>query len=99
MIGHSIPQQARNTKLKRGRGAHILEDDHDRPLCRANDTAAALWELCDGRTTVDEMVAAIAELSSLPEAEVRDDVTRALSELAIVNAIEWLTPRGDVQQP
>jgi len=45
-----------------------------------NESAAALWELCDGSTTIDEMVVAICEVSSVPADRARDDVERTLVE-------------------
>lgn len=95
MTEYPVPRQVANTRLKRGHGAHFLEDDEGQPLCGANDTAAAVWELCDGATTVDEMVEAIAALACLPENQIRPDVTRILQELATVRAIDWSTPGVD----
>jgi hypothetical protein len=52
-----------------------------------NDSARAIWELCDGRTTIDEMVVAIALLTGIPEKTARQDVTTALSELSTLGLI------------
>jgi PqqD family protein of HPr-rel-A system len=45
-----------------------------------NETARAIWELCDGETTVDEMISAIVELSGLHPDVVTEDVERAIAE-------------------
>ena len=46
-----------------------------------NDTAFALWELCDGRTTVAEMVDAVTVLFAAPGEQLEKDVTAALDHL------------------
>lgn len=46
-----------------------------------NDSARAIWELCDGTTNPDEMASAISELAGLNHEEARDDVRLALGEL------------------
>ncbi len=62
-----------------GRIAHIL-----------NSTAVAIWTLCDGHTTPDEMVAAICDLSKLPHEVVEEDVLRILAEFERTNLITWV---------
>ncbi|MGN6242361.1 MAG: PqqD family protein [Motilibacteraceae bacterium] len=47
-----------------------------------NTTAQAVWELCDGSTTVPEMVRALLTLFDAPEATIRQDVSAALGELS-----------------
>jgi hypothetical protein len=44
-----------------------------------NATAMAIWVLCDGQTTADEMIGAICELSGLPREVVAEDVQRTLT--------------------
>jgi hypothetical protein len=46
-----------------------------------NPTAAALWELLDGATTVDELVQAATSLFSGSPDEIRRDIVAALDEL------------------
>ena len=46
-----------------------------------NPTAAALWELCDGSTTVDEMVEATTSLFSGSSDRIRQDVVETLYRL------------------
>lgn len=75
--------------MDRSDGESTLRDGTGRKLCAANDTAVALWELCDGRTTVDEMVLAIRQIWRVDAATVTADVTRALAGLETVGAIEW----------
>jgi len=46
-----------------------------------NTSAAALFELCDGATTVGEMVTAVCDASSIPLVQAEGDVLRTLDEL------------------
>ena len=75
------PRRRAGIDLRRESDRAILVDLSGAPRCELNDTAAALWELCDGTTTVEEMVLAIGVLAAEPEATIRADVTRALIDL------------------
>jgi hypothetical protein len=67
----------------------ILCDDEGRALCQLNETASAVWELCDGETTPDEMIEAICGLCAV-EPDVADrDVKLILAEFNLVEVIEW----------
>lgn len=52
-----------------------------------NPTAWALWEICDGRTDVDEMVLAICTLFAVEEEQARADVETALQEMLSLGVI------------
>ena len=58
-----------------------LEAQDGRPVLQLNDTAAAIFGLCDGATTLDEMVDACVALFDVREAQVRRDVAAVLDEL------------------
>ncbi len=59
---------------------HVLVDRASGDAHVINDTALALWELCDGRTARAEMVDAICELFSAPRDRVDGDVRATLDE-------------------
>lgn len=46
-----------------------------------NDTARAIWELCDGATAIEEMAIAIAELTGMETGDALADVARAVDQL------------------
>jgi len=46
-----------------------------------NPSALAIWELCDGETTVHEMVVAVAELAGVGLDAAESDVSAALTQL------------------
>lgn len=74
-----------NSGLPIRRGA-LSEDgqtlrDEQGALVVINTTAQAVWELCDGTTSVPEMVQALSILFDASEQAIREDVTAALVEL------------------
>lgn len=54
-----------------------------------NATAFALWELCDGITTPEEMVEAICTLFGVSRGEAERDVELGLADLARAGLVEW----------
>jgi|DewCreStandDraft_2_1066082.scaffolds.fasta_scaffold00296_2 PqqD family protein of HPr-rel-A system len=54
-----------------------------------NATAAAIWELCDGSLTADEIAAVLADACSVPLARVQPDVQNMLAEFHQAGLIEF----------
>lgn len=52
-----------------------------------NDSARAIWELCDGATTIDEMAEAIATLTGMKTDDAREDVVRAIDDLKALGLV------------
>lgn len=52
-----------------------------------NDTARAIWELCDGSTTRREMAEAVSELTGLDLESAEEDVRSTLAQLARLNLV------------
>lgn len=76
----TVPTPSPEVTLQRVGNEAIL---HDRRSGRAhviNQTAARIWELCDGRAEVDQIVAAFAAGYELAPADVRDDVLYILGK-------------------
>jgi hypothetical protein len=53
-----------------------------------NDTALALWELCDGETTVEEMVVAATGLFDAESPRLERDVLAALDAMTAQGLLE-----------
>jgi PqqD family protein of HPr-rel-A system len=66
--------------LRQAEGENVVYDPKTGAVHLLNATALAIWELCDGETTVEEMVSAICGLSGLPRDVVDEDVGRILEE-------------------
>lgn len=54
-----------------------------------NATALALWELCDGDTSAEEMAEGVCELFAIPRHQAVADVRRTLAEFERVGLIDW----------
>lgn len=79
-------------RLLQKKGRSALEQD-GRPLVELDPMALALWELCDGETTVGEMVRAAGLLFDAPEHVLRSDISLALVSLRDAG---FLSPSGPV---
>lgn len=53
-----------------------------------NDSAKAIWELCDGETSPSEMATAISELTGLDLDSAKRDVSATLDALAELHLLE-----------
>lgn len=85
-----IPVHAPGATLLAGDdGPGELTDASGRRRLRVDETALALWELCDGETTVDEMVAACCDLFDAAPAVVARDVAATLDKLGQADLLRW----------
>ena len=66
----------------------VLYDPRTDAVNILNETAAAVWWLCDGSRSRDEIVAEIARLYQADLEEVADDVDVVLADLTRIKAIE-----------
>lgn len=62
-----------------------------------NETALALWELCDGRTTPEEMVSSVCALFDIHPAAARRDIDRTLHELTDAALVTWRPARTETR--
>jgi hypothetical protein len=54
-----------------------------------NPTARAIWELCDGTTTLEEVVSAICEIFDVPHSTALTDVTNVVDQLVAADLVTW----------
>jgi hypothetical protein len=52
-----------------------------------NATARAIWELCDGTTTIDELADAISAVFAIDRAAAIDDVTTTIDHLRTADLV------------
>lgn len=89
-LPEGVPAHADGTLLVASPdGAQLYDAAGGRGL-RLDDLALALWELCDGETSVAEMVDAICDLFDAPAGVVHDDVTATLRTLGAAGLLVWL---------
>jgi pyrroloquinoline quinone biosynthesis protein D len=70
----------------------LLVDAAGHQLLLLNDTALALWDLCDGTNTVDEMITAVVDLFSADVDDVRSDVASTIGRLRELGAVQYYVP-------
>ena len=82
----------------------LLHQDDDRAQLLAPTTGAvvsldplalALWEMCDGETTVQEMTTASCALFDAAPDTVERDITRVLTALEQQLLLEWVPHPAD----
>lgn len=59
-----------------------------------NDTAMAIWDLCDGETSLEEMAWGVAALFDVPGEAASRDVARVIAELDEAGLVEWWSNGG-----
>lgn len=92
LMSRSLPCR-RDGVVVRGAGqAPRLEDPATGTIHSVNATALALWELCDGETTVAEMVEAVCSLFAVDPRVARRDVRRTLTAFTEKSLIRWQPP-------
>jgi pyrroloquinoline quinone biosynthesis protein D len=62
-------------------------DDVGQLMILLNSSAGAVWNLCDGTRTVDEMITELAETYPDGAAVIRDDVRETLRKLAEIGLV------------
>ena len=73
------PTPSNDVSLQRVGKEAILHDRRNGRAHVINESAAQIWELCDGRNTLDQIVSAFAATYQLPAPDVREDVQYILT--------------------
>jgi Coenzyme PQQ synthesis protein D (PqqD) len=75
--------------VRQTKGENAIYDPTSGSVHLLNETAQAIWDLCDGETTVDEMVTAIVELCGMHRDIVIEDVDRILTDFGTAGLLTW----------
>lgn len=89
----ALPLQRPGMWLRVSEDETVIVDQDNSSLHVVNETALALWELCNGENTVDEMVTAICELFGESAAGVRRDVEGTLARFDAAGLLRWTSPK------
>jgi coenzyme PQQ synthesis protein D (PqqD) len=76
--------------IRQVKGENAAIEPGSRQVYLMNDTAKAIWDLCDGETSPGEMIEAICAITSLPPEVVTEDVERTLLEFEGAGLIAWV---------
>jgi len=89
VTGRERPTRREGVWVRRAGEENALVDSASSAVHLLNETALAIWELCDGKTDPAEMIAAIVELSGMESDAVSQDVERILAEFADADLVTW----------
>lgn len=84
------PARKPDVWVRLARGEHTLFDPGTGTVHLLNDTALAIWDLCDGDTYPREMMDAICALCDMHPDVVSEDLERVLRDFDRAGLIEWV---------
>jgi hypothetical protein len=82
------PIPSKEVSLQRVGDEAILHDRRNGRAHVINESAAQIWDLCDGQNTFDQIVAAFAASYQLAAPEVSEDVHYILTRFRELRVIE-----------
>jgi hypothetical protein len=88
-VRNDCPIRKPNVWLRKTDSEIAMYDPGGSQVHLLNDTALAIWELCDGHTTPSEMISAICELCDMHRDIVTEDVERILSDFDSAGLVSW----------
>ncbi len=83
-----LPRRVGQVWVRREDDEAAIYDPMSGSLHRLNPSALAIWELCDGRTSIAEMGTALAEVTNMPEQQATADIARTVNELQDLGLLE-----------
>ena len=75
------PRHRADLVLRDSGDATAIYDPSTGTLFQLNATALAIWQACDGETTLDEITEALVLLTGRPTAELKPEVSAAITNL------------------
>jgi hypothetical protein len=93
---HRLPARRPDVELRDdGVRSWLVDRANDQGL-ELNAIARAIWDLCDGRTTTDELGHAISQVFEVPPDRARADVEQVVAQFDAAGVVTW---EGVVQAP
>jgi hypothetical protein len=83
-----FPTPSKDLSLQRVGQEAILHDRRNGRAHVINESAAQVWELCDGQSTLDHIVSVFAAAYALPAADVQADVRYILAKFHELRVLE-----------
>lgn len=85
---NQLPSRVGQVWVRQEGDEAAIYDPANGSLHRLNPSALAIWELCDGRTTLEELVAALVEITDADTEAATNDVLKALDDLRRSGLVE-----------
>jgi hypothetical protein len=84
-----VPAHEDGLQLEEMAGESLLYSDVTNKTVYLNDTASAIWKLCDGTRSVEDLVALLREAYGDAEHNFEADVRGTIDELLAQGALRW----------
>jgi hypothetical protein len=94
----STPSQVAATSAEVSPTGAIVRRQGDPTQVQLNASAFAIWNLCDGQTTLSEMAEAIGELTGSPVDETLTEVSRTIEEFYSLGIAVEVSPNSTSDQ-
>jgi hypothetical protein len=88
-VQHGRPSRKPEVWVRRAGHENAVYAPGSSEVYQMNESALAIWHLCDGNTSPQEMVEAICEISNMHPDVVQEDVARILADFERAGLIEW----------
>ena len=82
------PRRVGQVWVRRESDEAAIWDPDTQTLHRLNPSALAIWELCDGDTTEEEIVGAVVEVTDASLSQATEDVRSTLATLRAAGLVE-----------
>ena len=76
-----FPKASEDVVWKKNNEKIILFNARSGKLFELSETAACIWELCDGKNTEDNIVSILAKEFNKEDDDIREDITEFLEEM------------------
>jgi len=90
MKGSRRPIQAPGFKLEEMEEEVILFHPERTLVVHTNRSGGLVWQLCDGKRSVEEIIGLLRQMYPDSAAEIVHDVERVLHELTEGEVVQWL---------
>jgi hypothetical protein len=89
-----LPRRRAGIELQSAGTRTLLLSTQEDTVFELDPLGRALWELCDGNTSVDEMVAAVCEVFDVDEEAAGRDVWTLMIQLEEAGLVDYTGMRG-----
>ena len=76
-----FPKASEDVVWKKSNEKIVLFDAKSGKLFELSETAACIWELCDGKKTKDDIVSILAQEFNKDEADIRGDIIDFMEDM------------------
>jgi hypothetical protein len=93
---HPLPRRRADVELRDEAPQIWLVDPATGAAHLVNSMGRAIWELCDGTITVEELADAISQVFDVPRERAADDVTAVVEQFDDAGLVTW---EGTAREP